>query len=183
MDAAKTLFLLFGGKRNKVSHSLARHRSPHGSCHRPGDPALPCPASRQLQKAALVSRAWLRAPARQSAATASCASISNTRIWSAVGFAAVRVPARAAAAHWPLCPAFHDLIWQQQRERVRAGEGATVRHLRLVLSVRHVLHRAHTSGFCSALEQLSHSVALLLSLSAVRASHRHGRQWPADGRS
>ena len=29
-----------------------------------------------------------------------------------------------------------------------------------------VLHRAHTSGFCSALEQLSHSVALLLSLSA-----------------
>ena len=33
-----------------------------------------------------------------------------------------------------------------------------------------VLHRAHTSGFCSALEQLPHSVALLLSLSAVASS-------------
>ncbi len=33
-----------------------------------------------------------------------------------------------------------------------------------------VLHRAHTSGFCSALEQLSHSVALLLSLSAAAFS-------------
>jgi hypothetical protein len=42
-------------------------------------------------------------------AAASCASIFNTRIWSAAGFAAV-VPARAAAAHLPLCPAFHALI-------------------------------------------------------------------------
>jgi hypothetical protein len=33
-----------------------------------------------------------------------------------------------------------------------------------------VLHRAHTSGFCSALEQLPHSVALLLSLSAAASS-------------
>jgi hypothetical protein len=33
-----------------------------------------------------------------------------------------------------------------------------------------VLHRAHTSGFCSALEQLLHSVALLLSLSASASS-------------
>ena len=33
-----------------------------------------------------------------------------------------------------------------------------------------VLHRAHTSGFCSALEQLSHSVSLLLSLSAAASS-------------
>jgi hypothetical protein len=33
-----------------------------------------------------------------------------------------------------------------------------------------VLHRAHTSGFCSALQQLSHSVALLLSLSAAASS-------------
>ncbi len=32
------------------------------------------------------------------------------------------------------------------------------------------MHRAHTSGFCSALEQLSHSVALLLSLSAAASS-------------
>ena len=41
-----------------------------------------------------------------------------------------------------------------------------------------VLHRAHTSGFCSALEQLSHSVALLLSLCRRRlnwgsAPHAH----------
>ena len=35
-----------------------------------------------------------------------------------------------------------------------------------------VLHRAHTSGFCSALEQLSHSVALLLSLSAGASTAR-----------
>ena len=35
-----------------------------------------------------------------------------------------------------------------------------------------VLHRAHTSGFCSALEQLSHSVALLLSLLAAASSAR-----------
>jgi len=35
-----------------------------------------------------------------------------------------------------------------------------------------VLHRAHTSGFCSALEQLSHSLALLLSLSAAASSVR-----------
>ena len=33
-----------------------------------------------------------------------------------------------------------------------------------------VLHRAHTSGFCSALEQWPHSVALLLSLSAAASS-------------
>ena len=33
-----------------------------------------------------------------------------------------------------------------------------------------VLHLAHTSGFFSALEQLSHSVALLLSLSAAASS-------------
>ena len=33
-----------------------------------------------------------------------------------------------------------------------------------------VLHRAHTSGFCSALEQLPHSVALLLSPSAAASS-------------
>ncbi len=32
-----------------------------------------------------------------------------------------------------------------------------------------VLHRAHTSGFCSALEHLSHGVALLL-LSAAASS-------------
>ena len=104
--------------------SIVRHGSPHGGCHRPGR-----------------------------------CSISNTRIWSAVGFAAVRVPAparaaaaparaaaapaRAAAAparaaactrpcasasassglDSPLCPAFHALIWQHQRERVRVGEG------------------------------------------------------------
>ena len=41
-----------------------------------------------------------------------------------------------------------------------------------------VLHRAHKSGFCSALEQLSHSVALLLSLCRRRlnwgsAPHAH----------
>ena len=60
--------------------------------------------------------------------------ISNTRIWSAVGFAAV-VSARAAAEHLPLCPAFHALIWQQQRETVRVGEVATVRHLRVVMSL------------------------------------------------
>ncbi len=35
-----------------------------------------------------------------------------------------------------------------------------------------VLHRAHTSGFCSALEQLPHSVALLLSLSPAASSVR-----------
>jgi hypothetical protein len=28
-----------------------------------------------------------------------------------------------AATQSPLCPAFHALIWQQQRERVRVGEG------------------------------------------------------------
>jgi hypothetical protein len=33
-----------------------------------------------------------------------------------------------------------------------------------------VLHLAHTSGFFSALEQLSHSVELLLSLSAAASS-------------
>ena len=33
-----------------------------------------------------------------------------------------------------------------------------------------VLHRAHTSGFCSALEQLPHSVSLLLSPSAAASS-------------
>jgi len=37
-----------------------------------------------------------------------------------------------------------------------------------------VLHRAHTSGFCSALEQLPHSVALLLSLSAAASSLASG---------
>ena len=55
---------------------------------------------------------------RQSAAPASCSSIFNTHICSAVGFAAVRGSARAAATHSPLCPAFHALVWQQQRERV-----------------------------------------------------------------
>jgi hypothetical protein len=59
---------------------------------------------------------------RQSAAPASCSSIFNTRICSAVGFAAVRGSARAVATHSPLCPAFHALVWQQQRERVRVGE-------------------------------------------------------------
>jgi len=59
---------------------------------------------------------------RQSAAPASCSSIFNTRIWSAVGFTAVLVSARAAATQSPLCPAFHALIWQHQRERVRVGE-------------------------------------------------------------
>ena len=34
-----------------------------------------------------------------------------------------------------------------------------------------VLHRAHTSGFCSALEQLPHSVGLLLSLSSGMCLH------------
>ena len=33
-----------------------------------------------------------------------------------------------------------------------------------------VLHRAHTSGFCSALEQWPHSVALLLTISAAASS-------------
>jgi hypothetical protein len=33
-----------------------------------------------------------------------------------------------------------------------------------------VLHRAHTSGLCSALEQLLHSAGLLLSLSAAASS-------------
>jgi hypothetical protein len=60
---------------------------------------------------------------RQSAALASCSSIPSTRIWPAVGFAAVLVPARTAAAHSPLCPAFHILIWQKRRESVRVGEG------------------------------------------------------------
>jgi len=55
---------------------------------------------------------------RQSAEPASCSSIFNTRIWSAVGFDAVPAPA-CAATHSPLCPAFRALIWQQQRERVR----------------------------------------------------------------
>jgi hypothetical protein len=49
--------------------------------------------------------------------------IRNTRIWSAVRFAAVRVSARAAATQSPLCPAFHALIWQQERERERGVEG------------------------------------------------------------
>ena len=55
---------------------------------------------------------------RQSAALASCSSFPSTRIWSGVGFAAVLVPARTAAAHSPLCPAFHTLIWQKRRESV-----------------------------------------------------------------
>ena len=49
-------------------------------------------------------------------------SLSPSLPWSAVGFAAVRVSARAAAMHSTLCPAFHALVWQQQRERVRVGE-------------------------------------------------------------
>ena len=68
---------------------------------------------------ALAARSCAATP-RQSAAPASCVSSSNTRIWSAVGFAAVQAPVLAAAAH---SPAFHALIWQQQKERVRVGEG------------------------------------------------------------
>jgi hypothetical protein len=67
-------------------------------------PALPRPASQQHHQAALVSP--------------------NTRIWSAVGFAAVRVSARAAAVHSPLCPAFHTLIWQQQKKGAGWGVSA-----------------------------------------------------------
>ena len=78
-------------RRDKVGWNLQTQRgkvalggqSPLGGCHRPG-------------------RALCAAPPRQSAASASCFSITNTRIWSAVGFAAVRVPVGAAAAHWSL---------------------------------------------------------------------------------
>ena len=70
---------------------------------------------------ALAARSCAATP-RQSASPASCSSIFNTGIWSAVGFAAVWVSARAAATHSPLCPAFHALVWQQKRDRVRVGE-------------------------------------------------------------
>ena len=53
-------------------------------------------------------RASCAATPRQSAAPASCSSILTTRTWSAVGFAAVRVSARAAATQSPLCPAFQS---------------------------------------------------------------------------
>jgi len=42
-------------------------------------------------------------PRQSEASSASCLNISNTRMWSAA----------AAAAHSPLCPAFHALIWQK----------------------------------------------------------------------
>jgi hypothetical protein len=77
---------------------------------------------RTADATALAARSCAATP-RQSAAPSSCSSIFNTRIWSAVGLAAVRVSARAAAMHSPLCPDFHALIWQQQRQRVRVGEG------------------------------------------------------------
>jgi len=40
-----------------------------------------------------------------------------------------------------------------------------------------VLHRAHTSGFCRALEHLPHSVALLLSLSTSSSSFLASVAW------
>ena len=63
-----------------------------------------------------------------------CDRNAHPRFAYAVGFAAVRVSARAAATQSPLCPAFHALIWQQQRERCGLGR-ATVRHLRECLSM------------------------------------------------
>jgi hypothetical protein len=89
---------------------------------------------RTAAASALAARSCAAMP-RQSAAPSSCSSIFNTRIWSAVGFAAVRVSARAVAKHSPLCPAFHALVWQEQRERERVGERATVRHLRVCVYV------------------------------------------------
>jgi hypothetical protein len=71
----------------------------------------------------LIPDAEVRVRPALPARSPSLVSIFNTRIWSAVGFAAVRVSARAAAKHSPLCPALHALVWRQQRERVRVGEG------------------------------------------------------------
>jgi hypothetical protein len=78
-------------------------------------------AVRMVAAIALAARSCAATP-RQLAAPSNCSSISNTRIRSAVGNVSVRVSARAAATHSPLCP-LHSLIWQQQRERVRVGEG------------------------------------------------------------
>jgi len=135
---------------------------------------------------------------RQSAAQASCANIFNTLIWSAVGFAAVRasawstsyssifnmliwsavgfadvrVSARAAATQSPLCPALHALIWQQQRERVRVGERATVRHLRVILSLCVCLCGACVR-MCTCVRHIhTHSLTQSHSCLCVRLSSR-----------
>ena len=95
---------------------------------------------------ALATHSCVATP-RQSAAPASYACIANTRIWSAVGFAAVRVPDRAAAAHSHLCPAFHALISSNREKEcglVRDSNGEAFARVSVCLSVCVCVHaRAH----------------------------------------
>ena len=108
-----------------------------------------CPGIEVTAAATALAACSCAATPRQSAAPSSCSSIFNTRICSAV----VRVSARAAATHSPLCPAFHALIWQQQRERVRVGrqsDGEAFSRVCVCRCVRsrasaHV-HMQHTQG-------------------------------------
>ena len=93
---------LYRGCRRQTKHSSASKSARRQPPPWPRAPALPRPASRQHQQAALASST--RASAQPSASLP-CGCQHEQR------------------ACTRLCPAFHALIWQQQRESVRVGEG------------------------------------------------------------